>query len=414
MASRRCMCRPGTVGRGACLVLFLALGRAAWIALLPSLRLLGKLFNGQQEYDHCTGHSLVGQIVRMGHGAGNTKTELDCNLIMQRGRNSSSDSSADLVLSTLPSRCICAAEPMYGWAATAAGSWSAPVSCGSIGSAFSVAMRRRHCGINKQGRAAWDVEHPPQTHQCSTATVDRTRARQDDIRILFLSSKHHKRLQVLDCTPFGEPTSHTKRSNQSGLPNGGRCYLEPISSLNYLPLEAFDAAIYEAPTLPTLPAYLLDAHGRPTLKPLHTNAVVGVMSLEPSSYYPLASQGCLQQHEVALDLRPSLDSSVPLPYFSWALHPLNLPSVEHSTHTRVRYPKDKVPGEVAPPLAAAQGQQTNVASVVWIASNCGATNWRRKLVSALRRYSHLVYTHKHNHQSCQSVDLILAFLSTCL
>ena len=206
--------------------------------------------------------------------------------------------------------------------------------------------------------------------------------------------------------PFGGPSRPTLLSNDSsGLPNGGRCYLEPLSSLNYLPLEAFDAAIYEAPMLPTLPPYLVDAHGRPTLKPLHSNAVVGVMSLEPSSYYPLVSQGCLQQHKVALDLRPSLDSSVPLPYFSWELHPLNLPvigdvsgddtgatatvpSVQHSTHTRIRFPKDKVPGELPPPLVTVQDQQTKAASVVWIASNCRATNWRRKLVSALRRYSH--------------------------
>ena len=388
MGIRRCPCRPGTVRRGACLVLLLVLVWAVRATLLPSLRLLGGLFGTVgHDFDHCSPHAAITNLLVRRHSA--RTNELDCLKFVQGNRNSSSGG----VASTIPPRCMCAAEPLYGWPATVAGSWSTPIACDETRGATTRAMRRRHCGTTKYGEAAWDVEHSPETQKCGGE-----RTMPDDIRILFASSKHRKRLRVGGCQPFTPTGLGTHPNESSGLPNGGQCFLEPLSSLNYLPIQTFDAVVYEIPMLPALPAYLTDARGRPTLAPLHTNSVVGVMSLEPSSYYPLASQGCLNQHDVAVDLRPSLQSAVPLPYFSWALHPLNLPvagnspGAEQATRTRIRYPRDKVPGELSPPLAFGSSQGGDggnrvAASVVWIASNCQADNWRRKLVIALRRYS---------------------------
>jgi hypothetical protein len=338
MPARRCPCRPGTVRRAVCLCLCLAVARVVWSALLPQLQqallVLQSLGFGHQ-HDYCHPKSMVSAIIshsssRGGHGA--AKAEPTCAALAQRARNSTVAGSS--AAGPLPTRCICAAEPAYGWDATPAGSWSMPVSCAQSSSGpLDGAVRRRHCGVNEAtGRAAWDIEHPPQTEQCSAGVQQRP----DDIRILFVSSKQRKRLHVRGCAPFQTPAESSSalppqqalRSNasSSGLPNGGQCYLEPISSLHTLPPEAFDATIFDVAVLPSIPSYLADDHGRPNLRPLHPRSVVGVMSLEPSSYYPLASEQCRQQREVALDLRPSLHASVPLPYFSWALHPLNLPS----------------------------------------------------------------------------------------
>jgi hypothetical protein len=191
------------------------------------------------------------------------------------------------------------------------------------------------------------VEHPPDTTQCGPWGAG---SRNDDIRILFVSYKRSERLEVGNCAPIN---GIGERSNASaGLPNGGRCFLEPVDALQSLPMTAFDAAVYDVASLPhsKLPAMLLDESDRPSLRPLHRHSVVGVMSLEPSSYFSLASEGCRKQRNVALDLRPSLSSSVPLPYFSWHLHPLNLPLASAGQRHKVTFPKDKVPLTRAPAL----------------------------------------------------------------
>jgi hypothetical protein len=71
-------------------------------------------------------------------------------------------------------------------------------------------------------------------------------------------------------------------------------------------------------------------------------------------------------------------------YFSWTEHPFNLP---FSPQIAYDGPPDKVPGAVAPPLAGPGGGGGRPkGAAVWIASNCMSVNWRRQLVSYLRRY----------------------------
>jgi hypothetical protein len=99
-------------------------------------------------------------------------------------------------------------------------------------------------------------------------------------------------------------------------------------------------------------------------------------------YYKIASAQCRRSEGVAMSLSPSYDATVPLPYFSWPEHPLDLP-FSSAAHTAYDGPEDKIPGKLPPPQRAGTDP---AAPAVWIASNCVADNWRRQLVVYLRRY----------------------------
>eukprot|EP01048_Picozoa_sp_COSAG05_P005177 COSAG05_NODE_301_length_11860_cov_30.927812_4_plen_145_part_00 len=81
--------------------------------------------------------------------------------------------------------------------------------------------------------------------------------------------------------------------------------------------------MYKASSLPLL---------TPTLSYMHSVGVkpqldltqrgvprgrVGVISIEPGSYYSIASESCRAHEGVSLLLSPSINSTLPLPYFSW-------------------------------------------------------------------------------------------------
>lgn len=299
MASRRCPCRPGSARRIICLLLALELARLFYTTssfrdllapMMPLLALFGG--GGGHGYDHCSPHSIVTTLMAHKAAQNTGAAGPDC------GRHIS-NASHPATLSLSPD-CVCAADPNNGWLATPAGSWTAPIPCGpSSLSPNHAGLRRRHCGVvaagQAQGRARWDVEHPPDTTQCGAWGGG---SRNDDIRILFVSYKRSERLEVGNCAPINGVGVRSNRSTSNrstaGLPNGGRCFLEPVDALQALPLTAFDAAVYDVASLPNskLPAMLLDSSNRPTLSPLHTKSVVGVMSLEPTSYFALASEGC--------------------------------------------------------------------------------------------------------------------------
>ena len=90
-----------------------------------------------------------------------------------------------------------------------------------------------------------------------------------------------------------------------------------------VPLQKFALVMYKASSMPLLPSSL-SYQGSIGVKPqldLSDRGVprgrVGVISIEPGSYYPIASDSCRRHEGVSLILSPSINSTVPLPYFSW-------------------------------------------------------------------------------------------------
>ena len=346
----RCPVRPAAVRRVALLII--ALEAARLVINLLDGGFLGLAAGGT---NHCVGQTALTALVAH-----------------RRSREAEPHGATGVCSgnTSAPQQCTCGAEP--GWPAAQAHSWtSAPCGAGTT-----AGVRRRHCGASAS-RAVWDAQHRPQTSECVPLSV-----RADDVMILVASLRRSERSTVGGCTPFRDTGAPGRNASaESGLPNGGRCVLEPLAALSSLPWESFDAAIFDAPNLPQLPGALLDEHGVANLKPLHGSSLVGVMSLEPTSYVPLASEGCRRQRGVEIDLRPGLSATVPLPEFSWQLHPLDLHVPGAATDT---FPRDKVPGMRPPALASDSRQPT--AAVVWIASNCRAQNLRRELVAALRKH----------------------------
>ena len=161
-----------------------------------------------------------------------------------------------------------------------------------------------------------------------------------------------------------------------------------------MPLSQFSAAVFKASSMPLIPSVMGD-RGHPILDLADRGLpTVGIMSMEPAScvyiskptvlclnllntlcrYYPIASEKCRHANHVEMLMSPSYTSTVPLPYFSWKEHPLNLPT---ASDTEYDGPPDKVPGALPLPLATVATKQNM--SAVWIASNCKSDNWRRQL-----------------------------------
>ena len=313
------------------------------------------------------------------------------------------------------SPCACKPNAHLGLATGQVNKWSDPVNCssGAIGQRYAVGgTRRRHCAIDHAGRSNWDGDpaHYPNNSGCSFAPLPaelealepfRLSPVEDgtaeELHIMWGVGASRSRTVVDGCAPFAEGVDAMgwrDVGTGSGLPGGARCILEPPESAEVIPLSKYAAFIYKASGLPLLPSILSQLGSTKPRLDLSQRGVgpgrVGVMTMEPGSYYPLISEACRRHESVSLLLSPSLDATIPLPYFSWTEHPLNLPH-----EGPYRGPPDKVPGAISAPLANLPEKQVafstrhgalRVGGAVWIVSNCEAMNWRKQLVEYLMAY----------------------------
>eukprot|EP01051_Picozoa_sp_SAG22_P003884 SAG22_NODE_197_length_15520_cov_116.311264_6_plen_675_part_00 len=336
--------------------------------------------------------------------------------------------------------CVCPAS--VNWPAGAAGEWVS-VPCGfrrtaaaggsadlnvtaeaAVGPALESSLaagagrRLRRCGVARDGRAQWDTDTAgyEQAGGAAPAVPARMRAQcrlvdpadGGDVRVVMASGdRRHTAAErlIADCP---HPPVHpdllppaASRPNASGrwLPGGVRCFVHALSAIGDVQVEAsaLSAVVFHASRLPELPAggLLGDGDGRPRFE-LPGAVPVGVMSMEPASYFPILSAGCQRSHKSLFHMTPSLEAAVPLPYFSWEQHPLGLAALPDSGSTgRGREGKQAAAGGGPAAAVPSSGEAAFGGALdrdlsgrlpaVFIASNCKANNWRLPLVKRLMK-----------------------------